>query len=445
MNLFCIGLDYQGASLESRERLTFTDDAIEDALAGFTIERRRSDESREELAILSTCNRVEVYGYLPADSGEDRRASFDRLIGILGDDRDIPSASFSANCYKLTGLSVAEHLGRVASGLDSMILGEPQILGQVSRAQRIVERAVERAGSANPVLKTLFDCAIRAGRRARHETAINRKPATVASVAATLARQFAVQNRIRRVAIIGAGGVARSLAQQLSGADFDEIAIVNRTLDSAARLADMWGAPAYSLEQLPAVLSTGDVAIASTSAPNPIVSAEMVRRALGSSRDRWLTMIDLAVPRDVEPEVRSIERVRFYDLDDLRSQAGAVAEERSGAIPLVEQIIREEVEGFREWLGTLSVAPLITDLRRKAESIRERELGRALSRLPGIDTETRHQFERLSRTLVNRILHDPTTRLRVAAGRGTASEKAEAVRHLFNLPSNQTPYVEKLP
>jgi glutamyl-tRNA reductase len=155
-------------------------------------------------------------------------------------------------------------------------------------------------------------------------------------------------------------------------------------------------------------------------------------------------MIDLAVPRDVEPEVRSIERVRFYDLDDLRSQAGAVAEERSGAIPLVEQIIREEVEGFQQWLCGLSVAPLITDLRRKAEAIRERELGRALSRLPNIDAETMRQFEHLSRTLVNGILHDPTTRLRDAAGQGVGREKAEAVRHLFDLPSDQKPHVEKL-
>ncbi len=444
MNLFCIGLDYQRASLELRERLAFTGSAIDDALDGFTIERHRSGESQEEVAILSTCNRVEVYGYLAADSGEGQRTSIDRLFRILGDDRDIP-ASFSTNCYRYTGISVAEHLGRVASGLDSMILGEPQILGQVSRAQRIAVRA----DSAGPVLTTLFDCAIRTGRRARHETAINRKPATVASVAATLAQQALGQSRSRRVAIIGAGGVARGLVQQLSGAGIDEIAILNRTLDSAERLADLWGATAYPLEQLTEVLSRVDVAIASTSAPEPVVSAEMVRRAIDGGGDRSLTVIDLAVPRDVEPGVRSIERVRFYDLDDLRSQAGAVAEERSGAIPLVEQIIREEVEGFQEWLGGLSVAPLITDLRRKAESIREKELARALSRLPDIDTETKQQIEHLSRTLVNRILHDPTTRLRVAAGQGAASEKAEAVRHLFDLPtdlpSNQTLYVEKLP
>ncbi len=445
MNLFCLGLDYQGASLELRERLAFTGNAIDDALDGFIIERHRLGEPREEVVILSTCNRVEVYGYLAIGSYEDRRPSLDRLIRILGDDRGIAGASFSTNCYRLTGISVAEHLGRVASGLDSMILGEPQILGQVSRARRIAVRA----GSAGPVLTALFDYAIRAGRRARHETAINRKPATVGSVAATLARKILGEKRSRKVAIIGAGGVARSLVQQLSGADCDEIAIVNRTLDSAVQLADQWGATAYPLEQLAAVLSRVDVAIASTSAPRPVVSAEMVRFALGDGCDRSLTVIDLAVPRDVEPEVRSIERVRFYDLDDLRSQAGAVAEERSGAIPLVEQIIREEVEGFQQWLGGLSVARLITGLRRKAEAIRKRELDRALSRLPEIDAETKQQFEHLSRTLVNRILHDPTTRLRIAAGRGTVSEKAETVRHLFNLrsdlPSDQTSYVEKLP
>jgi len=262
-------------------------------------------------------------------------------------------------------------------------------------------------------------------------------------VAAALARKVSTPNT--RAVIVGAGDVATGLVRVLSKSAFSEITIVNRTLATALDLADRWGATALPLEKLSEALSTADVVITSTASRHPIISDDMVRLSLkdrSTRRDRLITIIDLGMPRDVDPEVRLIDGVKLYDLDDLRLVTGELTEERTQAIPLVETIIFEEVDRFRQWFDGLAVAPLISDLRRKAEQIRISATSDALRQLPHIDPETRRQFEHLSRTLVNRILHDPTTRLRAAATTGVVGGKAEAIQHLFDLPARSKPNLE---
>lgn len=426
MQILCLGLSHHTAPIELLERLNFSAPALKAALARFGCGRDSHPAGLAEFAILSTCNRLELYAL--ASPGADQNEQFTTLADFLVETRGVPASEFESHLYQYAGPKAVEHLCRVAAGLDSLILGEPQILGQVADAYE----STLASGAAGPVLTALFRAAIRTGKRARSETAISRNPASVSSVAVRLAEQIVGDLPARRVLVIGAGEMGELAVEALRARGVHQMTVVNRTHRRAVELAERWSGEALSFEYLTEAVRAADIVISSTGAPHVIIDSDIVRRAM-IDRTRPLVLIDIAMPRDVEPAVSGVPGVHLFDLDHLHARLdGAIAERRS-EVPRVEAIVAEEVMAFESWLREVDILPVITDLRTKAERIRQRELARALHHLPDLDPETRQHVERLSESLVNKLLHEPTHQLRAEAGNGHAAEFVQTVRRLFGL------------
>jgi glutamyl-tRNA reductase len=416
MHLLCLGLSHRTAPVALRERLHYTGEALTAAL------KQPVDRAVPERAILSTCNRLEVYAAARAEDFEPLVAWVEQTSGVL-------RAVFEPHLFRYAGSEAAHHLFRVAAGLDSLILGEPQILGQVGEAHQ----AARAQGAAGPVLSTLFRSAVRAGKRARTETAISRNPASVSSVAAKLAQNAVPNLKAAQVLIIGAGEMAELAVEALRSRGARRIAVISRTPERAGQLAARWGAQALTFANLVEALAAADIVITSTSAPHYIVTPDKACAALLRREPRPLVFIDIAVPRDVAPEVARLPHVQCYDIDRLKAQFDGAIAEREHEVPRVEAIIAEEVAAFEEeWRG-LDVVPLITDLRSKADAIRRAEVEKALRRLPRLSEAERRQIEVLSQSLVNKLLHQPTRRLRAGSHVRDSAEYAAVIRHLFAL------------
>jgi len=310
-----------------------------------------------------------------------------------------------------------------------MILGEPQILGQVAEASE----AAIRHDAVGPVLSELFRAAIHAGKRARTETAISRNPASAGSVAVRLAEQVVGKLAGCRVSVVGAGEMGELVVEALRARGVRQIAVLNRTNRRAVELAERWGGQALSFDHLTQAIHTADIVIATTGAEHAVIGPEMVREAMVGRLDRPLILIDIAMPRDVHPDVREIPGAHLYNLDQLHAYLEGAVAERQNEVPRVEAIVTEEVAAFTEWLRGVDILPVIADLRVKAERIRQRELQRALRYLPDLDPQTHQHIVHLSESLVNKLLHEPTQHLRLEAGNGHATEYAQMVRHLFGL------------
>lgn len=429
MSIFCLGLSHNTAPVELREQLSFSPSAAKAALARFGCGRGSRPHGIAEFAVLSTCNRLELY----ACASGDPSAAFRALHDLLTETRGVPVGKLDSHLYRLAELDVVQHLCRVAGGLDSMIVGEPQILGQVADA---FEAAVG-AGAMGAVLSAAFRAAIRAGKRARTETGIARNPASVSSVAVRAAEQIFGELASRHVLVVGAGEMGELAVEALRARGVQQIAVANRTRQRAIELAEKWGGQPLSFEQLAEAMREADIVITSTGAPHTIVSPAMAREAM-NGRARPLVFLDIAMPRDVDPAVAEIPGVHVFDIDHLQDCLDGAIADRHAEIPRVEQIVAEEVSAFETWLRGVEIAPVIADLRAKAEHIRQRELVRTLRHLPDLDPETLRHIEHLSESLINKLLHEPTRQLRAEAGNGNAAEYAHTVRRLFGL-SLQTP------
>jgi glutamyl-tRNA reductase len=310
-----------------------------------------------------------------------------------------------------------------------MILGEPQVLGQVTEAYQ----AALGQGAAGPVLSVLFRTAIRAGKRARTETAISRNPSTVGSVAVKLAGAVVGDLASAHVLILGAGEMAELAVEALRARGASHTSVVSRTRDRAMQLAQRWGAQALTFEQLAEALAAADIVIASTAAPHVLVTPDLAHAAIARRPERPLIFIDIAVPRNVDPDVSHLPNVHCYDIDDLQSRLNGALTEREREIPRVEAIVAEEAGAFMEWLRGLDIASLIAELRAKADALRRAEVERTLRRLPRLDETERQRIEALAESLVNKLLHAPTLRLKAEASNGHAAEYAAAARYLFAL------------
>jgi glutamyl-tRNA reductase len=309
------------------------------------------------------------------------------------------------------------------------VLGEAEILGQVGDAFE----AASSAGTAGPALTLLFRTAVTAGRRARSETAIGANPATASSMALALAEGVAGDLEEQQLLVIGAGRIGLQTLKAAQGRQISRIDIANRTRDRAVELAERFGVRARGLDDLEDALAAADVAVAATSAEAPVVGRDVVAAAMSGRQDRPLVIIDLAVPADVERGAGEIEGVRLFDVDDLRAGLDEAMSSRLREVPKVEEIVEEEAEGFGRRYREMEVEPLLTELRRRAESIRQGEVERALRDLGDVDPAVAERVEHLSRTLVKKLLHDPTVRARERAGAGDADEVAGAVRDLFGI------------
>jgi glutamyl-tRNA reductase len=413
--LVCLGLSHRTAPVELRERVGALGPGAERCPAVL------------EHAVLQTCYRVELYARLTSGVDDAR----DELVDALSTAHGVSRELLLDHLYVHAGEDVARHLCRVAAGLDSLVLGEAEILGQVGDAYT----SARDAGTLGPGLTLLFRTAITAGRRARAETAIGANPATASSMALALAEGAVGDLRDRQLLVVGAGRIGMQTLKAAEGRGIARVAVANRTPERAKDVAGRFGAAVHGLGELTEAVAAADVIVTATSSETPVVHASAVQEALEVRPDRPLVVVDLAVPADVEREVGAIAGVRLFDVDDLRAGLDDTMAARLREVPKVEAVVEEEVEDFGRRHRELEVEPLLSELRKQAESIRERELERALGDLGEVDPVVAERMEHLSRTLVKRLLHDPTVRARERAGAGDADVVAEAVRDLFGISS----------
>ncbi|HZO63055.1 MAG TPA: glutamyl-tRNA reductase [Gaiellaceae bacterium] len=369
-----------------------------------------------EAVCLSTCNRTELYVV-----GEDGEA---RAIAALQSLSGLPAGRLSAVVYRLADEAAGLHLFRVAAGLDSLVPGEGEILGQV--------RTAFEAGTTGPVLDRLFRQALHAGKKVRAETAIAESPSSVSSAAAALAQQVFGELDGCRVLLVGAGHIAELSARSLATRGATIAFVANRSVQHAAELAGRFGAEGIDLAAAAGALAAVDVVVSSTGSPGHVLSRADVEDALRSRKGRPLFLIDLAVPRDLDPAIHELDACYLYDIDDLESVVASSLAGRRREAARAEAIVAEEAEGFREWLASREVVPAIASLRAWAEEIRSSELARARGRL-GLSETQEEAVESITAQIVNKLLHPPTVRLKEAAAGADGGSYAQAVRHLFGL------------
>jgi glutamyl-tRNA reductase len=426
MPITCVGLSHHTAPLAVRERLAFEREEARSALR-----QSRTPELRSagiaELSLVSTCNRTELYAAAP-DPAFRFAAVPELLTEFLLRSRGLGRDEVGASLYTHAGTAAVRHLCRVASGLDSMILGEAEVLGQIATAH---ETAIQ-AGAAGPILEAAFRTAVRAGRRARAETGICRHPMSAASEAVHLVRELAPASAA--VLIVGTGGLARLLGEVLRSKGFAKLSVIGRTVEHAEAVATAIGAAARPWDELGDALGEADVVLTSTAAAHPVISRELMQSVLPArTPDRVLTFVDLAVPRDVDPPVADLPGVRLYNLDTLQHRLDANLADRHQEIPLVEALIEEELALFQAWLHGAELRPVLAAIHTRGEEIRRQETERALRRLQGNDPEVRRQIEALSKALVAKLLHEPSARLRTETDPARSRLYVAAVRDLFGL------------
>jgi glutamyl-tRNA reductase len=420
MHILSIGLNHTSAPVQLRERLAFDEEQIRAALSRYDCGNLKT--TLAELIILSTCNRIEIYAVT-------NQVTYEEVEGFLSDTHGVPVHELDPYLYRFKDIDAAQHLFNVAAGLDSLVIGEPQILGQITRS---LELARGQNG-AGPTLNRLFQAAIHAGKRARTETAISRNPASVSSLAASVAEKTLGHIRTASVVVLGAGEMAELTVEALRKRGVEKIRVVNRTLERAHSLATRWGAEPATFESLQQTLCEADVLISSTGAPHTIVSAQMINDAMRVRGDRALVLIDIAVPRDIDPDAAKIPHVRLFDIDGLNAQLEESLTRRMEEVPRVRQIIAEELFEFEGYLKSLEMLPIIADIHLQAEAIRTAELEKTLRKMPNLTETERERIEVLTRTLVQKLLGHPTRRLRSEASSHRAPEYAALTRLLFNL------------
>ncbi len=417
MHLVLVGTSYRYAPIELRERMGF------DPRQGGEIAARLAAADGEAVA-LSTCNRVCVYL-----AHEDIEIARVRAIAELAALTEGSAAAVEPLLYTKVDVEAAAHLFRVTAGLDSLVPGESQILGQV----RSAFESADEVGSAGPVLHRLFRQALHAGRRVRTETGLGENPASVSSAAVELAARVFDDPRERAILLVGAGKMAELAAGELIARGFGRLAVANRSPDKATRLAERHGGRAVGLDELLPELARADVVIASTGSHNFVLTAAQVEPVARERRGRPIFFIDIAVPRDLDPAINDLDGCYLYDIDDLERVVEASIAGRRESTERAEAIVGEEAEKFESWQHSLDVVPAITSLRRRAEAIREQELARSASWLSSLSPRERTAVESLTTQIVNKLLHAPTVRLKEAAAAPEGARYAETVRRLFDL------------
>ena len=412
MALIAIGASHRTAPVEVREKFAYAPGEVHELLG-----RVRAAGAREA-ALLSTCNRTELY---MVGSDEDPVAAFwEELSNRLG-------ADARRYGYVRRDREAAAHLFRVASGLDSMILGEAQIQGQVRDAW---EASRSQSGAA---LNRLFQSALSVASRVRTETAVGRGAASVSSAAVQLAKQIFGSLRGRRAMVLGAGEMAELALECLMSEGVRAAIVANRTFERASELAARHGATALHYDACWSQLADVDVVITSTSAPHPIVRPDHIALTHDARGDRPLCILDIALPRDVDPDVGKLSNVFLYDLDDLRAVVATTLGRRQDELPLAERLLGDEVERYWSWLAGLASVPVLTTLRGAMEQVREQEVAHALRRLGHLSAADREAVDHLSRALMNKFLHSPSVRLRAAAANGRGLGVIDAAKYLFAL------------
>jgi len=421
MAIVLFGLNHRSAPLEVRERVAFPAEGIGEALRRLT-----GRPSVREGMILSTCNRTELLADADGRSGTE---AAEAMKLFLASERNFPAHELERYCYRMAGRDAVHHLFRVAASLDSMVQGEAQILGQVKDAYL----AAQNAGSIGAVLDPLLRRALGVAKKVRTETGIARHPLSVASAAVSLARTIFEDLAGRKVLLIGAGKMGELAARALVERGADPVLVTNRSYPRALELAHRFGGEAEPFERLHQTLERVDIVISSTAAADPVLTHDDVARLIRARRNRPIFFIDIALPRDIDPRVNTLDNVYLYDLDDLADVVSEGRTERAAEASRAEDLVRKEVEVFEAWVRHRDLSPLIVAARDRLERLRALEMERYRSRLSGLSEEQRRAVEELTGGLLNKILHHPLQALKAATRRGDGEERVRLFREIFGL------------
>jgi len=420
--LLALGISHKTAAVALRERLAFTEHEAQEFMRQAT-----ATADVREAVVISTCNRTEVYLVVGGAGGSLVKAEAD-VLGLLARRAEIRPTELAEAIYSPRNCDAARQLYRVTAGLESMILGEAEIQGQVRRAHE----AAMRAGTTGPLSNRLFAAALTTGKRVRSETGIGSSRVSVPSVAVDLALSVLGGLEDRHVVILGAGETseltARALAEQGAGTIF----VANRHADRALSLAQRFGGSVVGLDKLPDQLVRADIVLCSTASPHPIVGRDELELVMDQRGHRALLLIDIAVPRDVDPECGELEGVSLYDIDDLQAVIARNLSTRAEETPRALEIVEEEIHRFARWLGQLDALPTVSALRAHGDEIVAQVLAENSGRWESASPRDLARIEAIARAVMSRLLHEPTIRLRsLGEDRGHAS--LELVRELFGL------------
>lgn len=401
MDLVLAGLNHETAPVNLRERVSYNLDELGEVLPVI-----QEQPFMDEVALLSTCNRTEIIG-----STINVEKGLTGIVSHLAETAQMDPVEIQPHVYTFSGLGVAEHLFRVASGLESMVLGEPQIAGQVKDA---FDRAIE-VGTARGLLMNLYRHTLQTVKQVRNDTEIAKSAVSVSYVAVELSRKVFEDLSHRRALLIGAGEMCELAATHLRERGVQAVDVVNRTVSKAEELAGRFGGNPYSLDQLTEALGHADIVLSSTGATEPVIREDMIRPLMKQRKSRPLLMVDIAVPRDIEPAVGDLSGVFLFDIDDMQKVIQANLEKRKKEAEKAGDLIKRRVKEYDKWCRMQDVNPVIVDLRQQAEQIRRRELEKSLKRMKQYPEEVHQELDRLSYGIINKMLHQPITELKRVA------------------------------
>ncbi|MDO3676113.1 glutamyl-tRNA reductase [Paenibacillus ehimensis] len=418
MHIVVAGLNYRTAPVSIREKFAFAEGDLPLAL-----KELKETKSVMECVIVGTCNRTELYVAV------DRQPCAHYLRGFIEKWFGVPRDEFQQHLYVYENDKAIEHLFRVTSGLDSMVIGETQILGQVRDAFLLAQREK----TTGVLFNTLFKQAVTMAKRAHFETGIGENPVSVSYAAVELGKRIFGSYAHKKVLIIGAGKMSELTVKHLYANGADKVIVVNRTLSRAQELADKFRGVASTMDRLLAHLEEADIVISSTGAAGYVLTAEQVSCILQRRRSRPLFMIDIAVPRDLDPRLGEMPNVFLYDIDNLQSLVNSHLEERRKAAVQIEKMIREEMAAFEQWTKTLGVSPVIQALQTKAATIHEETMDSLMKKLPDLDEHELKVIRKLTKSIVNQMLRDPIVRIKEMAAERHGDDALDMFTKIFAL------------
>ena len=418
-NLILVGVNHKTTPVEIREKLAFTKGKIEES-----VDRLLNFPDIIEHTILSTCNRVEIYA-----RANGQNSAIQSIKQFICDFHGLSAVQLEEHFYSYSNEAAIEHLFRVSSSLDSMILGESQILGQVKDAYSLAKDL----RSTGLVLNQLFEKAFSIAKKVREETGIAERSVSISSAAVELAQKIFDDLENHTVMLVGTGEMAELAAKHLISYGVKTVYVTSRTYERAANLARTLNGSALDFEAFKNELYRADIVITSTSASSFIITKDMVAKAIHERKNKPIFFIDIAVPRDIEPDVNDLENVYLYDIDDLHVVVSANMKEREKESENAMHLISQEVNKFNNWLGTLDAVPTIVEIRKRVENIGNQEMERTLKKIPHLSEEDKKIICQMKNSMINKILHKPTIKLKQKTQSEDGHVYLKAIRHLFHL------------
>jgi glutamyl-tRNA reductase len=424
IRLFAIGLSHRTAPIELREKVDFAHEGV-----GAALSELAARQVAREAVVLSTCNRAEVY--IAAESDE----ALDPLATFFAEYHGVDPSEVRPHLYVHRGADAARHLFTVAAGLDSLVVGEPQILGQVKSAYT----KASEAQFTGTILNRLFHVAFTAGKRVRSETGLGEGAVSVSYAAIALARKIFGSLEPLNVLILGTGEMGKLTGLHLKAQQVKRITMASRTRASAERIAPQVGADVVDWSEILGALERADILVSATGAPTTILDRPAIERVMRARRDRPLFIIDIALPRDVEPEVGSLEQVFLYNVDDLHGIVNENLARRTAELAQAAAIVEDETSKFAAWLQSREIIPTVVALRARFEDIRQAELQRLQAKMTGLPPEALAQVDHITKLIVEKLLLTPTEQLKSVSDEAMAAAYSDALNRLFSLPSPEAP------